>query len=379
MVLPLLPVYAVHTLAANLSLVGLLVSAPSIGLIIIQPAAGYFGDRYGRRSLILGGLLLAALSTVGYGTIRVLPAVLALRIVAGAGSGLVLVGSLAAVVDEAPTERIGELISVYTLATNGGTALGPVVGGELNVWLSFAGVACTASAFLAAAIVSALRVRSFPLDVERPMLSPTRPPRNIIHSPALVPGALLAVSFAGAAALFTLLALFLSHIQAGDAGLALTLFALSIILVRFVGRRLPERLGHSRCALVALVVIGIGLCVMAVATSLAIVLVATVVVGIGHGFAYPSLAAAATLRSAAAERTTALGVFTAVSQGGMAAWSVVLGGAASLLGLRFTFVLAAGGLLLGCPLALRLGTRGASAEPDSLAWEVPESPPSAGV
>jgi MFS family permease len=359
MVTPLLPVYAVDSLDASLQWVGLVVSAPFIGLIVVQPFAGQLGDHFGRRPLVLVGVGTMSLATIGYAFVLSLTAVVCLRVAAGAGSGLVIVGTLTTIVDAAPETRRSERVSLYTLATNGGGAMGPLLGGTLDTWLSFSGVVAVSAMIAAFGGLPGRHVTTFPESDNKPESDSERvrlrlSVRGLAHSAAAVPGGLLAISSAGAAAVYTLLPLFLVQLHSSGAGAALTIFALSIVAVRLVGRQWPDRIGHFRCAGIALVLVGVGLEMMSVANSLLVVLIAAAVIGIGHGFAYPSLATAVTLRCNERERATALGTFTALTTAGMVAWSISLGVIASIFGLRLVFVLTGAAMTLGLPLLLRL-------------------------
>jgi MFS family permease len=316
--------------------------------------AGQLGDHFGRGFLILVGAAVMALATIGYAFVPFFTGVVLLRVVAGAGSGLVIVGTLTAVVDEAPGARRGERVSLYTLATNGGGAVGPLVGGALATWLSFSAVVALSAAIAAFGGLFGRHVPTLPA-LDRGRLRLQLSVRGLTHSAAAVPGGLLAICFGGAAAVYTLLPLFLVQLRSpSGAGAAFTIFALAIVAVRFLGRQLPDWIGHVRCAMLALVIVGVGLGMMSLANSLATVLAATAVIGIGHGFAYPSLATAVTLRCADHERATALGAFTAVTTAGMVAWSLTLGIVASALGLRPVFALAGAAMILGLPLLPRL-------------------------
>ena len=80
-----------------------------------------------------------------------LAAVVGLRLLTGIGEALYLVGGLSIVNDLAPDHRRGEALSLYTLASYGGLAVGPVLGelalgGERwdAVWLLSAGAAALA-------------------------------------------------------------------------------------------------------------------------------------------------------------------------------------------------------------------------------------------
>ena len=82
MILPLLPFYATK-LGASATWVGVLVSAFSVAQLVVAPLWGRFSDRYGRRPVILAGLLLTACAYVIFafaGSVLVLLAAVALQV-----------------------------------------------------------------------------------------------------------------------------------------------------------------------------------------------------------------------------------------------------------------------------------------------------------
>src|SRR6478672_4543337 len=102
MIIPLLPYYATQ-LGGSAAIVGLLISAFSIAQLAGAPAWGRFSDRYGRRPVILAGLVITA---VAYGIFAFAGSVLILflsRIVQGIGGGTIGVVQ-AYVADASPPE-----------------------------------------------------------------------------------------------------------------------------------------------------------------------------------------------------------------------------------------------------------------------------------
>ena len=57
-VLPLLPYYATE-FGANAFLVGILISSFSVAQLAVAPLSGRASDRYGRRPMIIAGLVLS--------------------------------------------------------------------------------------------------------------------------------------------------------------------------------------------------------------------------------------------------------------------------------------------------------------------------------
>jgi MFS family permease len=353
-VTPLLPVYATETLGASVGAVGVVVAAPLVGLIVATPIAGQATDQFGKRAPILLGLTVFAVASIAYAVITSFAAVVLLRGVAGVGSGLVVVGTLADAVDEAPAGRRGESLSIYSFATNAGGAAGPLLGGAIASVASFSAAVLASAAVAALGLVAGRRVSSSGA-LRSPEARFRLSHRRFIDATALLPSGVLAVGFAGAATIYTLVPLFLAQLGSSRSGIAVAGFGIAITGVRLFGRQLPDRLGHRRCTVTALLVMAAGLGTMAVVQSLAGVVLASVMVGIGHGFVYPALVSSVTSRSFRERRATALGTFTAVTHVGFVSWCVGLGVLASRIGMREAFATVGIVLVLGVTLAVRLG------------------------
>lgn len=94
-------------------------------------AMGWLSDRYGRRRLLAAGVLLFTLSSLGCGLADRLGWLIAARLVQGLGGAMMLVNSLALVVQVVPAERSGRAMGVMGSLSALGTAMGPAFGGVL--------------------------------------------------------------------------------------------------------------------------------------------------------------------------------------------------------------------------------------------------------
>jgi multidrug resistance protein len=125
-VLPLLPFYATR-LGADASMVGALISAFPFAQFVVSPFWGRLSDRYGRRPMILAGLLSSAVAYALFGLANTLWLLFASRLVQGAGgatTGVVQAYVADAVVPEERTKALGWL----TAATSAGVMIGPLIG-----------------------------------------------------------------------------------------------------------------------------------------------------------------------------------------------------------------------------------------------------------
>lgn len=144
-VLPQLPFYATQ-LGANPSLVGVLMAAHPFAQLAVSPLWGRLSDRYGRRPLILIGLLTAAVAYVLFGLADNFWLLLAFRLVQGAGGGITGVVQ-AYVADVVEPEERTKALGWLTAATSAGVSIGPAAGS-----LAFDSLGTPGPGFLAAGL-----------------------------------------------------------------------------------------------------------------------------------------------------------------------------------------------------------------------------------
>jgi MFS family permease len=124
---PVLPHYA-HVLGASKPAVGALAGAYPAGIIPGSLIGAWIATRAGVRRTALVGLLLFAVSIVGFGFATNIVALDALRFFQGAGCGFIWGGGLTWVITIAPRERRGEMLGSVIGAAIFGTLIGPVLG-----------------------------------------------------------------------------------------------------------------------------------------------------------------------------------------------------------------------------------------------------------
>jgi multidrug resistance protein len=126
MVLPLLPFYATRC-GASAAVVGLLVAAYAFAQFVTAPLWGRASDRWGRRPLILAGLLASAGAYVLFGLAESLWLLFASRLVQGAGGGINGVVQ-AYVADAVGPEERAKALGWLTAAASAGVMIGPAMG-----------------------------------------------------------------------------------------------------------------------------------------------------------------------------------------------------------------------------------------------------------
>ncbi len=99
-------------LNSSVAAMGLLAAMTALPWAIVAPIAGPFSDRYGRRPLILGGLVVTTLAVLASGLAWDYWSLAAFRFITGLGAALVPPNCTAAVSDFVPAERRGYAVSM---------------------------------------------------------------------------------------------------------------------------------------------------------------------------------------------------------------------------------------------------------------------------
>lgn len=133
MVAPLWALQARH-LGMSVGLVGVMVALLGAGRLVSSLAGGLASDRWGRRRILVAGLIGLAIAAAGGGLTPVAGALFGFRVVEGIGWELMAISATTAVTDLVRGEkRQGVLMTRYSAARRGTQAAAPVLGGLLAV------------------------------------------------------------------------------------------------------------------------------------------------------------------------------------------------------------------------------------------------------
>jgi len=103
----------------------------SLPIVLFSPLSGWLGGKFGRRNIILIGILgFAALLSFGY-VLTTLGQVKIMLLLAGVTWSLILVNSLPMVVDMAPQDRLGAYTGLYYLSSQASAIAGPIMAGKI--------------------------------------------------------------------------------------------------------------------------------------------------------------------------------------------------------------------------------------------------------
>ncbi|MBI9074174.1 MAG: MFS transporter [Desulfatibacillum sp.] len=128
---PLIPVYAVEMGAGGL-LLGLIIASFNMSKTVCGPFMGRISDRWGRKKLIVIGLLAYASMSVLYTMAHKAELLIFVRIFHGMASVMVVPIAMAMAADMAPRHELGLYMGTLNMAVMLGLGIGPALGGTIR-------------------------------------------------------------------------------------------------------------------------------------------------------------------------------------------------------------------------------------------------------
>jgi MFS family permease len=360
--IPLMPNLIERGLGGSEFDIGLNLAAFSVAAIAIRPFLGTWGDRYGRRILMIGGSLVAAVAVGLMMFVESRWMLLPLRGLAGIGEGAVFVGAATMISDLAPPHRRAEASSYLSVAVFGGIGIGPIVGEPLIEGDQFdRGLALSAFVLLASAICALV----IPKNHIHPSLEdaasdeadasshgvsdpgaadnlPVDEPNHLFHRAALRPGTVLALGIGGFATFNAFMPDHAERIGLDGSKWVFAVYSVVCLVVRVACARLPERIGLGRAVSAAFVFLALGLATLAALATPTGVYAGTVLIALGMAFMYPALMAITVNAVRENQRARVISTFTMFFEVGTAAGGILFGAVAEFAGKRGGFL--AGGV-----------------------------------
>ena len=371
--LPVTPLYSRDILLADKFTIGLVIGAFAVSSLLMRPFAGRLADRRGRRIALVLGAAISIAAMAGHLIAFDVPTLIFMRLALGAGEALFFVAGLAAATDLAPENRRGESISLVSLSLYLGIAIGPLLGEWVQEGFGFAAVWIVTAALYVASVALSWIV---PETLVREAPDPARgtgssdadpePPRRqpLIHPRGVMPGLLALCGVWGMGPFFTFIPLIVEDLGLGTSGPYLGAFAIVVVVLRFLGARLPDRLGAGVLAGSALVATAIGLLISGLAVARIVplaegLLLGTIVFGAGVAFTMPAIMAMAVIGVRPDERGAVVGTAGLFVDSAFALSPAVLGFLAAIVDYPPTFLVSAVIAAIGAVyLRLRPPSRG---------------------
>lgn len=364
-VLPLIPYYATELGGSPLD-VGVIMAVYSLMQFLFAPLWGSLSDRFGRRPLLILGLVGSALSYVVYGLATSVGMLLLSRLLGGAmGAGVPVAQAMVA--DATVPSRRARGMGMIGAAFGLGFVFGPAIGGLLSRWgYAVPGFAAAGLTAMNALLALLLLPESLPPD--RRAVSAggwgalgqrLSSARRLLARPAIGrPILVLFLMTWGFAGFTTTFPLYLDTPLGMPAAVAGGLFAyVGLISALFQGRLigpLVERYGEKRVAVAGGVLLADGLAIIAAFPSLPPMFLALALAGVGWGCVVPSLQSLISRRAQVREQGEVLGVNQSAASAARVVGPIAAGWGFGALGPQLGFAAGAALVVLGVLLAYRL-------------------------
>lgn len=320
-VLPMLPLFLRrhHT---SVGLVGIVMAAFFAAGVLTQYAAGHLSDRIGHRRVMIGGLSVYAVASLGFLLSIGAGGYIGLRALQGLGAGALQLAGLALVALVVPLERRGRAFSTVFAAQISGMAIGPVVGSAVGLahvkWLFVLSAATAAAAMLPVM----LRAQAPQASTERGQIVPLRISRGLIGV------AVVGVAGGAVAGVYeTTWTLLMTSRGAAQwqVGLSWTLFSVSFALMSPLAGRLTDRLDRRRLAIAASVTSSAFVMTYPFIKQPPVLIGLGVVEAIGVAVSFPAAQSLLSQLAHADALGRAQGLFTTAESAAMAAASAASG------------------------------------------------------
>jgi MFS family permease len=346
LLLSTLPLF-LRRLGASDAAIGVIMGGFAITSMLLRPWTGWAADRWGRRPFMLAGAAVFLLAPLGYGLSSGVPALVAVRLLHGAGMALYPTAATALVADVAPPARRGEFLGLFGAAGSIAMAIGPIAGVALATRRGFAGLFVASGAMALVALLLTLATPET-LTVAR------RVPFTLastLSRPALGPSLVILCLMLTYGAQVTFLPLHAERLGVNP-GIFFLVYALVLTVTRGPAGRLSDRLGRRPVAAAGLALAAVALAVLALGKGTLGLALSGALYGLAGGVAQPALMAWCVDVVATADRGRAMGTFFTALELGIAIGAMGSGLSVARWGFVATFLAAAGVALAGAGLAL---------------------------
>lgn len=320
-VLPMLPLF-LRNQHTSVGLIGVVMAAFFAAGVFTQYAAGHLSDRIGHRRVMVGGLVIYAVASLGFLLSVGAGGYIGLRALQGLGAGALQLAGLALVAVVIPLERRGRAFSKVFAAQVAGMAIGPVFGSAVGLahvkWLFIVSAVCA----VAAMVPMMARTGGLRPPAPSSELAPLRLSRGLVG--VVVVGVVGGLTAGVYEACWTLLMTSRGAAQ-WQVGLSWTMFAVAFAAVSPFAGRLADRLDRRWLAGAACLVSASFIVVYAGLPDPWLLMALGVFEALGVAISFP--AAQSLLSQLASEDALgrAQGVFTTAESGAMAVGAAASG------------------------------------------------------
>ncbi len=325
----LLPLYLTEVLGSSVTLVGAVISTYLIVDIVTRTPAGWFADRWGRKPVLLIGILLSIVPLILMMTVTTAHTFLLLNGLNGVGAGCIWPAIYAGVADSYRRSRRGLIMGVLSTVMLGGLALGPISGNLLLGLTSYRATFVTCIGLVTLVLVIVLMLaRETRVEVETVPLVRTGESLGPVTGELVLLGVIALLLTASLALLLPIISLYGAQVLMVDKvtmGVILAIAGAITAIALLPAGHLADRIGRKRPIVAGLAILTACFGGAPLTTNLLVVTVGATFAGLGYALAVPAWNALAMDRIAQRSRGLLLGAVAAVQGVGLAIGPVVGG------------------------------------------------------
>ncbi|MCR6106890.1 MFS transporter [Salipaludibacillus agaradhaerens] len=331
--LPIITPYA-QNLGASHFLTGAIIAVYSLANMVGNLLAGHWIDRFGRKKLLLSGMLLVAIILIFYPLTRTGLELFIVRLLHGLAGGALIPAAFAYVGDKTRTGERGRTMA-YTGACIGSAAIiGPALGGAIAARGSADAVfLLVAGLFILTSILIVTHIKESYIPSDRGHVQ-GKDILFLLKEPLIITACLSAFALMvsnGTLAFALPLVVASVGLSTATTGMLLSLFGI-VALVIFLtpANRLFDKKTPVSLVITGIIFISVALTLLSMVTALPMLIIAMIIYGIGFAFIFPSMNKIVADVSSEVDRGKAYGIFYAAFSLGVVSGSFIAGTAAEL-------------------------------------------------
>lgn len=336
LLLSVLPGY-VKEIGGGAQSVGFVMGAFALSSLACRPIIGHLVDRTSKRRLVILGTIIFTGAPLLYWYAHSMPALIAVRILHGAGIALFTTASTTMVADLTPSAQRGEAMGIFGTTANIALGVGPWLGTALVSGSGFFGLFIAAAIIAAGSVVTATPVRDTARLLHAPQ--PIRGLSSLFSTEVLVPSIGILAVMLTYAPLITFLPLYAGY---KTASLFFLIYAITVTLARSIAGRLSDTHGRRAVILPGIIIMAGSMAIIALVHGTVGVIICAITYALGMALAQPALYAMAVDLVTHSRRGVAMGTFTAGFELGIGAGAIAGGGLVTSVGYAPMFLIAGG-------------------------------------
>jgi len=325
----LFPLYLTEVLGSSVTVVGAAISVYLVVDIAARTPAGWLADRWGRKAVLVGGILLSILPLTLMLRVQDPRTFLLLNGLNGLGAGCIWPAVYAGVADTYRRSERGLIMGVLSTVMLGGLALGPITGNILLGLTSYRAGFLTCIALVGVVLVIVLSLaRETRETAQHTAVLSMRDQFRSLSGELLQLGSIALLLTVSLALLLPIISLYGSEILGVDKitmGLMLAFPGVITALALLPAGYLADRIGRKPPIVSGLALLTVCYAAAPATTNLLVVAAGATCAGLGYALAVPAWNALAMDRIPPGGRGLLLGAVATVQGAGLAVGPVVGG------------------------------------------------------